>query len=102
MSLRVALRKHLGDVGVPASRLLQLWGAALAAAGLAVGAKLALSAHFGTVAAARAEWGGDVLTAPALSPLMTAPIVLGVYGVAYFGLTPNVWKKVLRRRGGVK
>ena len=37
------------------------------------------------------------LPAPAVTPLLTGPIVLGVYGVAYFALTPNIWKKVLRR-----
>jgi putative peptidoglycan lipid II flippase len=99
MSLRIALRKHVGDVAVPVTRILHLWGAALAAGALALGVKVALSSHFGTNAVAHSEWGGAVLTAPALSPLLTAPLVLGVFGIAYFALTPNVWKKVLRRRG---
>jgi putative peptidoglycan lipid II flippase len=99
--LRLSLRKHVGDVAVPSARMLQLWGAALAAGLASVGAKLALSHHFGVREGTLKEWGGSVLTPPQLSPWVAAPIIIGVFGVVYLGLTPNVWKKVLRRRGAL-
>jgi len=96
LRLRVALRAHVGDVGVGFKRIAHLWGAALAASAAAVGVKVALAAHFG--AAEIAEWGGAILPPPEWRPLFVAPVVLGVYGAVYFALTPNIWKKVLRRR----
>jgi putative peptidoglycan lipid II flippase len=96
LSLRTALRLHLGDVGVSPLRLAHLWGAALAAGAVGLGVKMLLGSHFGS--AATDEWGGWVLAAPAWSPLFTAVLSVGAFGVVYFALTPNVWKKVLRRR----
>jgi putative peptidoglycan lipid II flippase len=100
--LRRSLRKHVGDVAVPGRRMLQLWGASLAAGAASIGAKVALGHHFGVREGTLNEWGGSVLTPPQLSPWLAAPIVIGAFGVVYFGLTPNVWKKVLRRRSAVK
>jgi putative peptidoglycan lipid II flippase len=94
--LRLALRKHVGDVSVGAGRMLHLWGAAIAAGLASVGAKLLLTAHFG--AAQVNEWGGAVLAAPAFNRWLTAAVMVGAFGATYFGLTPNVWKKVLLRR----
>lgn len=96
LRLRIALRAHLGDVGVPFARIAQLWGAALVAAACAVGVKIALTRVFGS--STTGEWGGEILPAPAWRPLFVAPLVVGAYGIVYFALTPNVWKKVLRRR----
>lgn len=94
--LRRQLRARLGDVGVGLPRILHLWGAALVAGAAAAGVKFALTVRFG--AAITAEWGGLMLPFPQLSPLIVAPIVVGVFGVVYLALTPNIWKKVLRRR----
>ncbi|MBL8949283.1 MAG: murein biosynthesis integral membrane protein MurJ, partial [Myxococcaceae bacterium] len=96
MRLRIGLRAHVGDVAVGFGRIAHLWGAALAASAAALGVKVALTSHFGAVAVA--EWGGQVLAPPRWSPLFVAPVVLGVYGLVYFALTPNIWRKVLRRR----
>ncbi|MBK7859592.1 MAG: murein biosynthesis integral membrane protein MurJ [Archangiaceae bacterium] len=96
LSLRRAMRAQLGDVGVRFSRIAQLWGAALAAGAAALGVKALLASRFGSVTTE--EWGGSVLPAPHLNPIWSAVVVCGVFGVVYFALTPNVWKKVLRRR----
>lgn len=64
--LRAKLRQRVGAVGVPASLLVRLWGAALTAAALAYGLKLVL---------------------PDLHRIVVGALVLGLYGVAYFGLT---------------
>lgn len=96
LALRRALGAHLGDVGVRLTRIAHLWGAAITAGLAAASVKFALSVRFG--AAITAEPGGLLLPAPQLSPLLVAPIVVGVFGIVYFALTPNIWKKVLRRR----
>jgi putative peptidoglycan lipid II flippase len=86
--LRRALTRRVGATGVGAGRLVRLWGAAAVAAGLAVGAKLWLVHQFGASGAVVAVWGGWVLPAPALNPVLTAGLLLPLYGAVYLGLTP--------------
>jgi len=64
--LRNTLNRRIGRTGLPAVYLVKLWGSAAICAGLAWALKLS----FG--------W---------LHPIPLAAIVLGCYGVAYFGLT---------------
>ncbi len=86
--LRRALRKRIGPTGVGSRRLVKLWGAALSAGSVTVGAKLLLVRTFGASSAAVASWGGRVLPAPALNPVLTAALLLSVYGALYLALTP--------------
>ena len=64
--LRARLNGRIGRTGLPAAYVAKLWGAALAAAAVAWGVKLAL---------------------PPLHPIPTAVIVLGPYGVFFFAMT---------------
>jgi putative peptidoglycan lipid II flippase len=86
--LRRALRRRVGATGVGASRLVRLWGAALAAAAAALGVKILLVRGFGPSPATVAAWGGWFLPAPALHPVLTAAVLLPLYGAIYLGLTP--------------
>lgn len=86
--LRRALRRRVGPTGVGASRLLKLWSAALVAAACAVGAKVLLLQRYGASPAAAASWGGWFLPAPALHPVLTATLLLSLYGGVYLTLTP--------------
>lgn len=65
--LRRKLNARIGATGLPASRVVRLWGSAALAAGVAVAAK-----HF-------APSGPH--------PIVLAALVLGPYGIAYFGAT---------------
>jgi putative peptidoglycan lipid II flippase len=85
--LRGALAKQLGPVPTEPGRLARLWGAAFVAGGLALGLKVALTAHFGPRAAALTEWGGSVLAPPDVPPLLVSLALLGVFGVTYFAFT---------------
>ena len=64
--LRASLNARIGRTGLAASYVAKLWTAAAAAAAAAWGAKLAI---------------------PALHPVLTAILVLGPYGVIFFGMT---------------
>jgi putative peptidoglycan lipid II flippase len=86
--LRRALTRRVGWTGIGAGRLLRLWFSAAVAAVLALGAKVALVHRFGPSAAASASWGGWLLPAPALHPVLTALLLLPVYGLVYLSLTP--------------
>jgi putative peptidoglycan lipid II flippase len=63
--LRRSLRKRIGKTGLPVSFSIRLWGAASVGAVLGWAGKLALSA---------------------LHPIPLAAVVLGIYGIVYFGL----------------
>lgn len=81
--LRRKLNQRIGHTGLPLSRLALLWGIAGASAAAGLCAKWALTRLFG--AAPTAELAGGFLPAPALHPILTAAIVLGVFGVLYLG-----------------
>jgi putative peptidoglycan lipid II flippase len=86
--LRRALNRRVGATGVGGGRLVRLWASAVVAAAAALGAKVALVRQFGPSAAAAASWGGWALPAPALHPILTAALLLPLYGVVYLSLTP--------------
>jgi putative peptidoglycan lipid II flippase len=86
--LRRALKRRVGSTGVGTGRLVRLWASAVVAAAAALGAKVALVRQFGPAAAAAASWGGWVLPAPAMHPVLTAALLLPLYGVVYLSLTP--------------
>jgi putative peptidoglycan lipid II flippase len=114
--LKRAVAKQLGGVPSIAGRLVRLWLAAFVAACLAVGAKIALTFHFGARPMALEEWGGALLPFPLMpqltlwrvdvSTLLTSTVLLGLYGVGYLAITavmgiPQarvVMRKVLRRK----
>ena len=73
--LRARLNARIGRTGLPAPYVAKLWASAVAAAAAAWVAKLAL---------------------PPLHPIVTAILVLGPYGIVFFGAT-----LALRRRRGV-
>jgi putative peptidoglycan lipid II flippase len=83
--LRRALGRRVGDVGLPRAAWLRLQAIALGAAGLGLGAKMALTAALGADPAAAGEWGGTVLPPPAAFAHVAAVLGLCVYGVAYLG-----------------
>jgi putative peptidoglycan lipid II flippase len=64
--LRASLNARIGRTGLAASYVAKLWTSAAAAAAAGWGAKLAI---------------------PALHPVLTAILVLGPYGVIFFGMT---------------
>lgn len=64
--LRRTLNARIGRTGLPFEYVAKLWAAALAAAAVAWGAKLAM---------------------PSFGPIVTAVIVLGPYGVIFFAMT---------------
>ncbi|MBI3183133.1 MAG: murein biosynthesis integral membrane protein MurJ [Myxococcales bacterium] len=104
--LRRTLARRIGDVGLGLRRYAALWGGALLGAAAALLVKWGLARGFGPDSTARAEWGGWLLPMPALNPVLTAAVVLGVYGSVYFAVThflgvPQagaVVRKLLRRR----
>ncbi len=79
-----------------------LWACAVGAGLIGLGVKYGLGVAFGF--ASSAEWGGSFLAPPHLHPVLTALLVLAVYGVAYFGLAAlakipearAVFRRVLR------
>ena len=85
--LRRALSARIGRVRLALRPAARLWSAALVAAGLGIGVKMLLVAHFGASRRVLASFGGQWLPAPRVSPLFAAPLVLGTFGAAYFALT---------------
>jgi putative peptidoglycan lipid II flippase len=83
--LRHALNKRIGRTGIGAAFLAGLWGAALVSAALGWGARVLLTGR---------------------GPVLAGIVILGVYGVTYFGLTAafgipesrGILARVLRRR----
>jgi len=64
--LRRTLNRRIGRTGLPFHYLARLWAAALLAAGIGLGVRYMVGHH---------------------SPVLLAIVVLGPYGIAYFGLT---------------
>jgi putative peptidoglycan lipid II flippase len=64
--LRSTLNARIGRTGLPVGYVAQLWGAAAAAAAVAWAIKLAM---------------------PAPNPIVAAVVILGPYGLVFFGLT---------------
>jgi len=64
--LRRTLNRRIGRTGLPFNYLARLWAAALLAAAIGLGVRYAAGHH---------------------SPVLMAIVVLGLYGIAYFGLT---------------
>ena len=85
--LRRALGKAIGDVGLPANRVLILWGCAIAAGGSALGLKTMLTARYGPSPLALEEWGGAFLPPPNLPAWLVAGACIAVFAAVYGGLT---------------
>ena len=66
LMLRRTLNARIGKTGLPTSLMAKLWSSAVIAAGLAWALRLAL---------------------PRLHPIIEALVILGPFGIAYFGLT---------------
>jgi putative peptidoglycan lipid II flippase len=64
--LRRALNRRIGPTGLPAAYVAKLWTAAIAGAAVAWGIKLAL---------------------PGLNPVVAGIVILGPYGLVYFGVS---------------
>ncbi|HKD42319.1 MAG TPA: murein biosynthesis integral membrane protein MurJ [Myxococcaceae bacterium] len=84
MLLRRGIQRRIGKTGIGAVRLLSLWTSALAAGGIGLGLKLGLARYWGAMASDPNQWEGRALAAPSLPPVLTAVIVLGIYGMLYF------------------
>lgn len=86
--LRRALRSKWGITLPPGSApLSKLWLCAGTAGLLALGLKALLARRFGVDSNVLNELFGRLLGPPRLNPIATAAGVLGLYGLAYFGLT---------------
>ncbi len=85
--LRRSLARRIGDVGLGARRLMLLWASALLAAAAGLAIKGALVAAYGAEPGVLEQWGGQWLPPPGVSPVLTAAVILGVYGVLYVGMT---------------
>ncbi len=85
--LRRALGSKVGAVPPVGAKLLKLWLSALIAGGAGLGIKVALTSARGAAPAALEAFGGVVLPAPALHPILTGAVVLIPFGVLYFALT---------------
>lgn len=85
LSLRRALRAHIGDIPRQGGQLARVWAAAVVAGVGTLGLKVALVDLFG--AREVSEWGGSFLPPPNLPVLLTSTALLGVFGVVYLGLT---------------
>ena len=83
LMLRSSLNTRIGRTGLPASYVVKLWSAALAGAAVAWGVKLAL---------------------PRVHPIVSAALILGPFGLVYFGAavalkvpeTANVLRRLRR------
>src|SRR5262249_18271792 len=84
--LRRSLRARIGEVGLGASRLMRLWGAAALAVALGLGIKAMLVQLYGSVTSTT-EWGAGILPFPALHPVAVAVLVLIPFVTAYFVAT---------------
>lgn len=84
-----ALEARIGPIGAtgPARRrLLALHAAALGGGVLGLGVKLLLTRTFGADPAALGEWGGALLPAPHLQPIVAGVLVLGAFGAGYLAV----------------
>ncbi|MET0401455.1 MAG: murein biosynthesis integral membrane protein MurJ [Cystobacter sp.] len=101
--LRRALTPRIGPVPLPG--MAKLWGSAVAAGLMGLGLKMALTHVYGPSPQVLAQWGGTVLSPPALHPVLVFPLVVLPFGFLYFALTgalgvPEaraVLQRVLRR-----
>jgi putative peptidoglycan lipid II flippase len=70
-----------------------------------LGLKVALARYLGPMPGTEGEWGGGLLVPPQLHPIVTAALLLPIYGVLYFAFTAalglpearGLFQKVLRR-----
>jgi putative peptidoglycan lipid II flippase len=84
LMLRRTMNARIGKTGLPASFVVRLWASAIAGAAVAWGLKLTL---------------------PRLHPILSAVVILGPYGLIYFGSTaalkvPEAARAVQRLLGG--
>jgi putative peptidoglycan lipid II flippase len=86
--LRRALTARVGRTGVGAGRLVRLWSSAVVAAALALAGKALLVRRFGASLAVTSAWGGWLFPAPNLNPVLTAALLVPLYGAVYLTLTP--------------
>ncbi|MDC0706962.1 murein biosynthesis integral membrane protein MurJ [Stigmatella sp. ncwal1] len=84
---RKLVRKLGGAVGPPPGVLPKLWMCAIAAGLVGLGTKWALFQGFGPMPGVSEEWGGGLLSPPALHPVVTFLAVAGLFGATYFALT---------------
>jgi putative peptidoglycan lipid II flippase len=84
--LRRKLGQRIGRAVLPMRTALTLYGIAALAAMVGLAVKLVLVSHFGARAIA-AEWGGEILPAPKVLPVVAALLILTPYGLVYFVLT---------------
>jgi putative peptidoglycan lipid II flippase len=84
--LRRSLERRIGQVGLPATTLLRLWGSAMAAGAAGIAVKVALVRWCGPARGLARQWGGGFLPPPQLYPPLAAVPILGVFAVVYLAL----------------
>ena len=95
--LRREVTRRVGREGEPGARQWKLWTAALAAAAVGLGVKVVLVRAFGAGAGLEGLPLGALLPAPAWHPVLTGALVLGAFGVTYFGVTTALGVPQARR-----
>jgi putative peptidoglycan lipid II flippase len=113
--LRRGLGKRIGEVRLPAGRVMRLWAAAVVGAAVAVGLKVWLLSEFGAAPAGLEVFGGQILPQPALPALrlwgtrieqvLVAGALLVPFGLTYLGVcaalgvpeSQGLVRRVLRR-----
>ena len=85
--LRRALARRIGPTGIPSRRLAIFWASAGVAGGLALLGKVLLTRAVGPAPSLAHAWGGGVLPAPAMSPVLVAAVLVPLFGGVYLGLT---------------
>ncbi len=100
--LRRLLTRRIGRTGLPLKTLAIFWGSAFMGAAVSLGLKWLLVQWRGASTASAQTWGGWLFPAPAVSPLITAFLVLIPFGIIYLGLTAALGHSevlsLLRRR----
>jgi putative peptidoglycan lipid II flippase len=86
LMLKRLLGRRIGPTGLGRGVLAKLWASAIGAGVVALGVKWALGRLLGHRAATAVEWGGSFLMPPQLHPIVAAILILGVFGITYFGL----------------
>jgi putative peptidoglycan lipid II flippase len=85
--LRKLLTKRIGATGLARRTFAIYWGSAILGAALGLGVKAALLAWRAPMGEPTQIWGGWLMPAPALPPVITALATLLPFGLTYLGLT---------------
>jgi putative peptidoglycan lipid II flippase len=87
MMLKRKLAERIGPAALPLKTGLLLYALAIVGGAAGIAIKVLLVSSFGVRGESTLKWAGDVLPQPALPPILSAALILGPYGLLYFGLS---------------